>query len=440
MTQSILVTLISIFLYLSSLLSGIGSSPSSPPAESPKTAETAQVPTSGVVTGNTVMVYKSTDSRDIVATLQRGDYVDILHREGSWYKVRLISGETGYVTTFTLMPADSPPVVENPATAARRRVVLGYYVVDQRLPSRPSLENYSHVLTAISPWTWEITASGGLVASFGTAETGQALKLAGERGLSTYALIHNFALNSKGLQNFNATLVNSMLSNPDARRKLVQNILATLKSWQFTGVHIDFEMVMPSDRYNLQAFLKELYNTLHPAGFEVTMAVPAKDRESVTNSWSGAYDYSALHPYLDLMMLMTYDEHWRGGAPGPVASLPWVESVVRFALNEGVPPEKIVLGVAGYGYDWPRQGQARAVTYTQAITTAKNYGAQIQWDATAKVPYFHYGDGRQVWFESRQSLSYKLGLVNKYGLAGISLWRLGQEDPGSWQIIQDMFS
>ena len=102
-----------------------------------------------------------------------------------------------------------------------------------------------------------------------------------------------------------------------------------------------------------------------------------------------------------------------------------------------MPPHKIILGVPAYGYDWPQSGRARAVTYTQAIETASQHGVRIQWDDTAKVPYYRYGAGRQVWFEDRSSLSHKLELVKAYGLAGISLWRLGQEDPGIWSVIRE---
>jgi spore germination protein YaaH len=98
------------------------------------------------------------------------------------------------------------------------------------------------------------------------------------------------------------------------------------------------------------------------------------------------------------------------------------------------------MGVAGYGYDWPRAGKGRAVTYNSAMDTARKNGATIHWDAKAKAPYYRYGNGRQVWFESKQSLSYKLAIVNKFSLAGIAIWRLGQEDPGYWPIIKDMLS
>ena len=434
MFQGALVTLISLALYFSSLLGG-----EMPPARRSALPPASQVAESdadsslGVVTGNVVVVYDAIGSRKSIAELRRGDYVEILKRDGSWYQVRLSSGEVGYVTAFTVMPANRQfPERQTPYT------VLGYYVSDSRLPSLPSLRANDDVLTAISPWTWEVTAAGDLVASFDTQDIGAALRYASERGLRTYALIHNTALDTKGRGNFSSALAHQLLSNPTARRRLVHNILEVLKDWGMSGVHIDFEMVRPSDRDHLNAFVRELYEVLHPVGFEVTIAVPSKTRELPNDSWSGAFDYAFLSRYADQIMLMTYDEHWSGGTPGPIASISWVEDVIRYALSAGVPRHKIILGIANYGYDWPRYGEGRAVTYQTAMNIAERYSVPVLWDSQAKVPYIRYGDGRQIWFENRQSLSYKLELVQKYQLGGISLWRLGQEDPGSWNVIRDM--
>lgn len=48
---------------------------------------------------------------------------------------------------------------------------------------------------------------------------------------------------------------------------------------------------------------------------------------------------------------MTYDEHYPGGSPGPIASIGWVNNVVKYATTV-IPKEKIYLGLAAYGYDW----------------------------------------------------------------------------------------
>ncbi|MBI3980030.1 MAG: hypothetical protein HY331_17800, partial [Chloroflexi bacterium] len=41
-----------------------------------------------------------------------------------------------------------------------------------------------------------------------------------------------------------------------------------------------------------------------------------------------------------------------------------------------------------------------------------------------------------VWLEDAASVRARLTLVDKHGIAGIAVWRLGQEDPAVWPLIQ----
>ena len=124
---------------------------------------------------------------------------------------------------------------------------------------------------------------------------------------------------------------------------------------------------------------------------------------------------------------MAYDQHYR---TGPAARLPqsigwkmWSNTLsTRFRQAK-------LCWESNYGYDWPQAGIASARTYDQTMQLAAQLkGTNIKWHNEHKVPYFTYGSNRQVWFENRYSIKYKLELVNQYKLHGIALWRLGQED------------
>lgn len=428
MSQTALITLLAILLYTGGLFGG----PKTGKIETAPPGVTSVSEQKGVVRASTVAVHDAPRSRNVIANLLRGDEVTILGEAGDWYEVRLPSGQTGFVNTFAVTTA----ATSIPSVRRDRYDVFAYYVNDLRRPSMPSLRANADVITAVVPWMWQVTPSGDLLADFSSGEVAQALALAGGEGAQSYALVHNLRQTSSGAVTFDATLASEVLQNPASRERAADAILQRLEEWGMTGVHIDFEQVLPRDRQNLNLFLKTLAERLRPAGFSVTIAVPAKVSDSPANSWSGGYDYATIARYVDRIALMTYDEHWRGGEPGPVASVGWVERVVRYALSAGVPPEKILLGIPAYGYDWPRRGQGRAVTFAEAMELASRHGAPIEWDEQAKVPHFTYGDGRRVYFENRESVAHKIGIVKKYGLAGISLWRLGQEDPGIWTVIR----
>ena len=71
--------------------------------------------------------------------------------------------------------------------------------------------------------------------------------------------------------------------------------------------------------------------------------MPAKTAATASGAWSAAYDYRALAAHVDFLMIMAYDQHWRGDAPGPVAALPWVRDVIEYTLDPAggaVPPKK----------------------------------------------------------------------------------------------------
>ena len=115
--------------------------------------------------------------------------------------------------------------------------------------------------------------------------------------------------------------------------------------------------------------------------------------------------------------------------------------MVKYSLTK-LPAEKILLGVAGFGFDWNTYtGTSSYLSYQMAANTARQYNKWFQWDANQQVPYYGYTDSNGSWhsvyFENASSLAAKLDTVNNYHLGGIALWRLGLEDPASWKVIKD---
>jgi spore germination protein len=314
-----------------------------------------------------------------------------------------------------------------------QKEVVGYYTKDWSNDnmSQFSLMNYSTYITGIATFTFRLDSSGKLI---GTQHK-EAIKISQDNNIEVYALIHN--LTSAG---FDSNLIHSILSDPRLRTRTILNIYNMLIGSGYDGVNIDFENVPVTDRDALVKFMTELQEKLEPDGYKVTMSVPAKTWDNPRDGWSGAFDYKSLGQVVDRIMLMTYDEHWLGGAPGPVASKPWVEKVVAYAVQV-VPREKLLLGIGNYGYDWiVGQGGYKAVPAKKTIPLAKQYGATINWDNNQGTPYFYYWKNSSkhvVWFESIQSSAVKVDLVKKQGLKGIAIWRLGFEEASFWRMVED---
>lgn len=341
----------------------------------------------------------------------------------------------------TPKPAPSPvSEVHKPAPPSvptSSKLILGYgtYYYSGDSASYNSLIGHSSLINELATHTYIVDSTGGIYIQGNGPFPLNQVSYANGHGIKTLAVVRN---------EFSASVASSVLNNTTYRTNLINSISNSLRSYGYKGVNIDFEMLKSSDRDAYTSFMKELYSALHQQGFLVSIALPAKTYDSSKAYWTYAYDYIALGNYSDQVILMTYDEHYPGGKPGPIASINWVQQVVSYAVSV-IPRSKLLLGLAAYGYDWPSNGGA-TVSYSiqTANSTAAKYGADIQWDSSSQVPYYVYTDNNEVthsvYFENSTSIGYKLNIVNNSNLLGAAIWRLGLEDEIYWTTIKTKLS
>jgi spore germination protein YaaH len=198
----------------------------------------------------------------------------------------------------------------------------------------------------------------------------------------------------------------------------------------FDGVQIDFEMVHPSDGENFAVFLALLRRGLPPE-LELSVAVPARVRKI-----NDAYDYDAISRIADRVVIMAYDEHWSGSAPGSIASMEWCRRVLDYALAT-VQKDKIIMGLPFYGRAWADHKHAKAYKNSSLQTLIKDKKVK-KISRSDTVPWFVYDDKVRVtvYFEDAVSIRARSLLYNEAGVSRISFWRLGQEDPAVWKELE----
>lgn len=237
---------------------------------------------------------------------------------------------------------------------------------------------------------------------------------------------------------FDKETAHAILTDATIRDRVIKAMLAKAIALPAAGIQIDFENIPETDREAYTAFLKQLKQELQAQHMTLTVAVAAKTSDTRTG-WGGATDYVALGQIADQIYIMAYDEHWRGGEPGPVASLGWTEKVVRYATGV-MPAQKIILGVPFYGYEWSAEPGAKAGgnrAYGSAAMSRRmsDLDAKVTWDPVAaeNVAIVKTTDGDRIaWYPDERSLDAKLKLAYQYNLKGISLWRLGFEPQDWW--------
>jgi spore germination protein len=281
-------------------------------------------------------------------------------------------------------------------------------------------------LTEVSPTLATVAGDGQLELKTPAEDVRALLDQPGVRVLPT---VQNYA--NGGWQ---GDQIAALLSDPHRARAhraaLVQ--AAVQNGWD--GIDIDYENLPPTAGPIFTDFLTDLRDALHAHDLQLTVAVPA--RSSDEDDWALAYSYQLLGSIADQVRVMTYDHSWSGSAAGPVAPLSWVEDVVAYAVDR-VPPEKLMLGLATYGYDWVGSS-GTTLQATDAVALAQRVGAEPRWDRAAAARTFTYEqDGRQhtVWFEDARSLAAKQDVAVREGLRGVAIWSLGGEDPHVWTSV-----
>lgn len=251
----------------------------------------------------------------------------------------------------------------------------------------------------------------------------------------------------------------SFWASSTAQQTFISNIISLLQARGGKGVNIDFEGMGASDRIPFTNFMANLSSQLHSAipNSELSMALYAVD-------WSNTFDIPNLINSIDLFVIMGYDYYWSGsttaGPDDPLYNFQTsynytLERSMTFYLNQGLPEQKLLLGLPYYGREWettvntipgPTTGNYTATkTYATVRNNTNGYYNTQQWDANSFTPYYVFqlnGNWVQCFINSGYSLSKRFDAVNTRGIGGIGIWALGYDDGYSeyWNAIEEKFT
>lgn len=332
-----------------------------------------------------------------------------------------------------LGPAPAQPQTAEAATADKYN--MSYLYFGKTNTYTQQVEKTRGALNVVSPNYFELNDDGTLKLTRKLFENPAFIKEMHAKGIKVVPYITNDWVKTRG-------------ENALAKRvELATQIAAAIQTHNLDGVNVDFEGLDENSRNAMSDFLRVLREKI-PRDKQVSIAVAANPN-NWQKGWHGSYDYAKLAQYSDFLMIMAYDESWSGDpTPGPVASLPWVERSIQYALNNQVSADKIVLGVPFYGRYWKTDGSVKGRGYSNKDIYAaiQALNAKVEYDAAAqsakatftvkaetKVGSHTFTPGTyEIWYENDESLKAKLRLVHKYGLKGTGSWSLGQESADTW--------
>ncbi len=234
-------------------------------------------------------------------------------------------------------------------------------------------------------------------------------------------------LSNNSNQEFHSEGIGKVLNDPQKRMVLINKVANQCLKYHFKGINIDFEDLNLDNDQVLVDFMSDLSRIFKKNNLLVSMDVMTDNDD---------YNIRKLDPFVDYFVLMAYDEYSADSDSGPISSQKWIEQQTD-KMADKTNPQKIILGLGAYGYDWSSNpDQNTSVTYMQAITKANASKATINFDDNTFNLNYSYNDNNNnthtVFFNDAASIFNTMRFTSEYPLAGTALWRLGSEDSRIW--------
>lgn len=377
-----------------------------------------------MVSGAEIYVVRQGDTIDSIAGSYSVDVNNIIADNQLVYPYELAIGQALFIDLGT----------RNPTRSIRS---MGYaypfisrWVLEQTLP----------YLSDLAIFSYGFTVDGYLIPP--SQPDDWMIALASEYG--TLAVLTLTPLGPDG--RFSNQLIHTVINDPAAVNRLIEDLLYVMGIKGYSGVDIDFEYILAEDRDAFTSFVRQIAERMRANGYQTSVALAPKTSASQTGLLYEGKDYRALGEAADHVLLMTYEWGYKYGPPMAVAPINQVRRVVEYAVTE-IPVDKINLGIPNYGYDWPlpfERGVTAAVTIgnVQAVRIAIDQGVPIEFDTLSASPFFLYSmdeTEHEVWFEDVRSLQEKFELIKEFDLRGCGYWQIMRWFRANWLLLEKNF-
>ena len=230
-------------------------------------------------------------------------------------------------------------------------------------------------------------------------------------------------------------------SDPTARERTIAELVGLAQELGVNGINVDVELLDIEHIPAYGAFVGALRAALlevNPDG-QVSVATTA-------NARGAAMALSASLAGADRIFMMGYDYRVGGSEPGgsaPLGRRDGSEKTLEWSLDlyrdAGVPPERTILGLPLYGVVWPvagpeigapATGRGDAWVPRRNLDTLRSPDASPAYDDVEDVAFIAVPNGdswQAVYYDSPQSLTPKLAMADRRGLAGAGFWAVGYE-------------
>lgn len=363
-----------------------------------------------------------------------GDTVEVLDVIDAWTKVKTKDAYIGYVESKFLenerneKPVPVTDVNENFVSLTRDyriNLTWDYMEYPQDGGTLRNTVAYAKELNVISPtWYW-LTDNDGSLKSVANSNY---VDMAHNLGMEVWALVSNFH-SGYDVDTY------EVLSYTSKRASLIESLVNTTVEYGADGINVDFESVPAKAGTHFVQFIRELGLACHENNLVLSVD------NYVPTEYTAHYNRKQQSLFADYIIIMGYDEHYEGSDAGSVSSIDWMSKGIENTLKY-VPENKVINAVPFYTRVWKTKGgtvTSEAVTMEVANSFVSRNNIALTWDSETNQNYGEMtADGTfyQVWMEDADSMTIRLNVMKNFGIAGMASWRISQETPDIWDVIE----
>lgn len=351
-----------------------------------------------------------------------------------WVEIRTDTGKLGYVKADTLINEleTRKAIEEKKQVQGKISMAWDYYYELSTVPDRTGTTIQG--VNVMSPTFFTLVDEGKGEVSDNAGEDGKAyVEWAHSNGYMVWPSISN---------NSYIETTSEIMRDYNLRHRLIENIVSLIMEYDLDGINIDFEYMHDEDKDLFSRFIIELEPRLREIGKVLSVDVTAPDG---SEEWSLCFDRNVIGDVADYIVFMAYDQNGDSSSePGTNAGYDWVKvNLDKFLGQEGVEPEKIILGIPFYTRVWEEQNGEIVEIWRVDMKSLDEIipeSAERVWDDDLKQYYVEFvedGITNKIWIEDAESIKAKLSLVNEYNLAGAAYWEKDREPDSIWQVVSE---
>lgn len=249
------------------------------------------------------------------------------------------------------------------------------------------------------------------------------------------AKIYASVNNGQKSANYDQDIITNMISSASSRTKVITQIEEFVNKNKFGGVVIDFANFPNTYSKYFTQFIKELAAVMKKNSKGIIVNVPSY-------SYIDVYGVSK---YADYVILQAYGKRTTASKiSGATTPISYVKEWVEQALKSKVENNKIILEVNAESVLWTERKGTVINAETYSMDMVKEYidknNIDTKLDNSVEQNMFSYTKGittYRMWIEDTYSIDKKIQIINNNELAGISVYKSGNESKDIYNLIEE---